>query len=134
MDRVRPFPVTDEFALERLFGHSADVRDNDRPIADRLCSESGSAAESILLSLPCEAHPDVYLKNGEQLHADVDVVRGHPDNPMSWDGLHDKFEGLVEPILGPGKATGLFEAARGFLRPGAFRRVMELLEPGVEVD
>lgn len=78
---------------------------------------------------PCSAHLDVFLEDGEHLHADVDVVLGHPDNPMSWQELRTKFEGLVEPILGTGKTADLFVAASGFMRPGAFGRITELLEP-----
>jgi selenophosphate synthetase-related protein len=54
-------------------------------------------------------------------------VRGHPDNPLSWDEIHAKFKGLVEPKLGM-KTEELFEAARDFGAPGSMARVSALLE------
>ncbi|HTD90466.1 MAG TPA: MmgE/PrpD family protein, partial [Burkholderiales bacterium] len=76
---------------------------------------------------PHSAHLDVYLANGEHLHADTDIVIGHPDNPMSWDDLRVKFEGLVEPVIGAQKAKTLFETARDFEAPGSIRKISELL-------
>jgi 2-methylcitrate dehydratase PrpD len=76
---------------------------------------------------PHAAHLDVYLADGEQLHADTDIVIGHPDNPMSWDDLRVKFEGLVAPVIGADKAKTLFETARDFEQPGAIQRISALL-------
>ena len=73
------------------------------------------------------AHLDVYLTDGEQLHADTDIVIGHPDNPMSWDDLRVKFEGLVVPVIGAPKAKSLFETAHDFEQPGALRKISEML-------
>lgn len=78
---------------------------------------------------PCSSHIDVFIEGGERLHADTDIVLGHPDNPMTWDELRCKFEGLVEPVLGPQKGAELYETARRFDRPGSLRRVMHLLKP-----
>ncbi len=76
---------------------------------------------------PHSAHLDVYLTDGEHLHADTDIVIGHPDNPMSWDDLRLKFDGLVEPIIGASKAKPLFETARSFEQPGSIRKISQLL-------
>ena len=76
---------------------------------------------------PHSAHLDVYLANGEHLHADTDIVIGHPDNPMSWDDLRVKFEGLVEPVIGAAKAKTLFDTARHFEQPGSIARISALL-------
>jgi 2-methylcitrate dehydratase PrpD len=76
---------------------------------------------------PYRAYLDVTLENGEHVKAHTDIVMGHPDNPMSWDALRAKFEGLVEPIMGKAKTAELFEAARGFGPPGSLARLSELL-------
>lgn len=76
-----------------------------------------------------EAHLDVWLEDGEHLHADTPLFLGHPDNPMSWDDTHSKFEGLVEPILGARKTESLYSALRSFEAPGALAKVVALLEP-----
>lgn len=76
---------------------------------------------------PHSAHLDVYLADGEHLHADTDIVIGHPDNPMSWDDLRVKFDGLAEPVLGADKAKPLFDAARNFEQPGSLSKISVLL-------
>gem|GEM_PF-112582 len=76
---------------------------------------------------PYRAYLDVTLDNGEHVKAHTDIVMGHPDNPMSWDALRAKFEGLVEPIMGKTKTAELFEAARGFGPPGSLKRLSDLL-------
>jgi hypothetical protein len=54
-------------------------------------------------------------------------VLGHPENPVSWDALREKFEGLVEPVLGCEKWATLFELGRNFLQPGSIAKISELL-------
>jgi 2-methylcitrate dehydratase PrpD len=83
--------------------------------------------EAVAGQAPHSAHLDVYLEGGEHLHADTDVVIGHPENPMSWDDLHAKFEGLVEPVLGMDRTTALFECLRHFDRAGSLATAMPLL-------
>jgi len=76
---------------------------------------------------PHSAHLDVYLEGGERLHADTDIVIGHPDNPMQWEDLHTKFLGLAEPVLGSAEAEELYGLLREFERPGTLPKVMRLL-------
>lgn len=83
--------------------------------------------EAVQGQAPHSAHLDVYLEGGEHLHADTDIVIGHPENPMSWDDLYAKFEGLVEPVLGMDKTTALFDCLRHFDRPGSLATAMPLL-------
>ena len=83
--------------------------------------------EAVQGQAPHSAHLDVHLEGGERLHADTDVVIGHPDNPMSWDDLRVKFEGLVEPVLGSRKTARLFETARRFGQPGSLSEISALL-------
>ena len=74
------------------------------------------------------ASMDVYLEDGETLHAETAVVRGHPDNPLNWDDLHAKFQGLVQPVVGKEKTEQLFEAARSFGPPGSMQKLSALLQ------
>ena len=83
--------------------------------------------EAVQGQAPHSAHLDVYLADGEHLHADTDIVIGHPDNPMSWDDLRIKFDGLVEPIIGAQKAKTLFRTARDFEQPGTIGKISALL-------
>lgn len=71
------------------------------------------------------------LSDGQQMEASVDIVLGHPDRPLSWAQIQDKFEGLVVPVLGDEKADDLFGAIRGFARDGgsSIPRISTLLEP-----
>jgi 2-methylcitrate dehydratase PrpD len=83
--------------------------------------------EAVEGQAPHSAFLEVILENGERLHAQTDIVLGHPDNPMSWDDLPVKFEGLVEPVLGVPKTAELFEAARSFGAPGSLGRLMGMV-------
>jgi 2-methylcitrate dehydratase PrpD len=84
--------------------------------------------EAIEGQAPHSAHLDVYLEDGTHLHGDTDIVRGHPDNPLSWDEIRGKFVGLVEPKLGAARTEQLFEAARAFGAPGSMQQLSALLE------
>jgi 2-methylcitrate dehydratase PrpD len=83
--------------------------------------------EAVQGQAPHSAHLDVWLDGGEHLHADTEIVIGHPDNPMSWDDLYTKFTGLVEPVLGGERMNALFDCLRGFDRPGSLAKAMPLL-------
>jgi 2-methylcitrate dehydratase PrpD len=60
------------------------------------------------------------------LHADQDLVLGHPDNPMTWDDMSQKFTGLVEPVLGAETAP-LLQTLRHAEQPGQLQTVMQLV-------
>jgi 2-methylcitrate dehydratase PrpD len=76
-----------------------------------------------------EAHLDVYLESGEHLTADTTLFLGHPDNPMSWDDMRSKFDGLVTPVIGEARSGALYDALRRFDDAGALKEVTQLLEP-----
>jgi 2-methylcitrate dehydratase PrpD len=84
--------------------------------------------EAVQGQSPHSAFLDVTLEDGEQLHGETKIVLGHPDNPMSWEDLRVKFEGLVEPVLGHAATAELFEAARAFGEPGSLARLTSLLQ------
>jgi 2-methylcitrate dehydratase PrpD len=77
---------------------------------------------------PHSASMDVYLEDGTKLHAETAIVRGHPDNPLSWDDLHAKFSGLVVPVVGKERCEQLWQAARAFGAPGSMDKLGALLE------
>ena len=92
---------------------AADFRDPLRP---------DPAIAATARKVVVEARPDlgfasarlgIELASGESIRADIPVAKGHPGNPMSWDDMHDKFEGLVESRLGA-RAEALFNDVRGF--------------------
>jgi 2-methylcitrate dehydratase PrpD len=66
---------------------------------------------------------DVVLEDGETLHSEQDLVRGHPDNPMTWDDMEQKFMGLVEPVLGQ-EAVPLLQALRDVDKPGQLATIV----------
>ncbi len=47
------------------------------------------------------------------MSAHVPVAKGHPGNPMSWDDMERKFNGLVTPFLG-NRTAEFFALLRGF--------------------
>jgi 2-methylcitrate dehydratase PrpD len=75
-----------------------------------------------------KAFLDVTLDDGTVLHGETQCVLGHPDNPLSWEALGEKFDGLVVPVLGTEKTATLFELGRNFLQPGSIAKLSKLLE------
>jgi 2-methylcitrate dehydratase PrpD len=74
-----------------------------------------------------KAFLEVTLEDGTRLNSETQCVLGHPDNPLGWDALREKFDGLVEPVLGPDKCGTLFDHGRNFLQPGTIGKISELL-------
>lgn len=56
---------------------------------------------------------------------DVPLALGNPGQPMGWDDLAGKFQGLVEPVLGK-DAAALFEHARRFQTVGDLAAILRL--------
>ncbi len=69
---------------------------------------------------------DVDLEDGRKLHADVPVALGNPENPMDWDDIKAKFEGLAGPVLGE-RAEPLYRALCAFEQPGRLKEALELV-------
>jgi 2-methylcitrate dehydratase PrpD len=74
-----------------------------------------------------KAFLEVTLEDGQRLHGETQCVIGHPDNPLTWDALREKFDGLVEPVLGAEKAARLFDLGRNFVQPGSIAKISDLL-------
>jgi 2-methylcitrate dehydratase PrpD len=82
---------------------------------------------------PHAAHLAIVFEDGGVHQSDVEIVSGHPRNPVGWDELRAKFEGLVVPVLGAGAAAELYETAKSFgSRPGGLARIAALLEVAKE--
>jgi 2-methylcitrate dehydratase PrpD len=77
-----------------------------------------------------EAYLDVWLEDGDHLHAETKHVLGHPANPMPEPTLRAKFVSLIEPVFGKRRCKELYETLTHFERPGSLARVSELTAPG----
>ena len=75
------------------------------------------------------AYMDVELEGGERLHAEVRRCLGHPENPLTWNDLKTKFEGLVEPVLGAARAAAIHDAVLNFEERGGIARLLSLIGP-----
>ncbi len=75
-----------------------------------------------------EAHLEVHVAGEGSLRADTDIVLGHAQNPMSEADFRDKFQGLVEPVLGPQQSRQLYETLNQFEQAGSIRKIMDLLD------
>lgn len=76
---------------------------------------------------PASAFIEVTLSDGEALHAETQIILGHPENPVSDAGLEEKFNSLVEPVLGTGKAAPLLDQAWRFGEAGTLDQIDRLL-------
>ncbi|WEF11855.1 MmgE/PrpD family protein [Pectobacterium actinidiae] len=70
---------------------------------------------------------DIELEDGETLHAETDVYRGHPQNPLTDAELRAKFDTLTIPVLGAARSDRLYQAAFHFEQPGSLAALTELL-------
>ncbi|NKB60177.1 MAG: MmgE/PrpD family protein [Alphaproteobacteria bacterium] len=68
---------------------------------------------------------DITLSDDSAVNTAVERSRGNPENPLSWDDLSEKFDGLVAPILGA-NTEPLYETLRRFEQPGSLARTLEL--------
>ncbi|MCG8546110.1 MAG: MmgE/PrpD family protein [Alphaproteobacteria bacterium] len=62
------------------------------------------------------AHVVIDFADGGSLESDTPIALGNPENPMSWDDMRVKFDGLVAPVLGDAPCAELFDVLRGFDR------------------
>ncbi|MEZ2409570.1 2-methylcitrate dehydratase PrpD [Bosea sp. OAE752] len=100
-----------------LVGYRLSAFDfTDEMVADPAVSELLPKIECIPVKGQSEVAAKLLidLSDGQQMEASVDIVLGHPDRPLNWAQIQDKFEGLVAPVLGDEKADELFKAVTGF--------------------
>ncbi|MBJ7223067.1 MULTISPECIES: MmgE/PrpD family protein [unclassified Brenneria] len=70
---------------------------------------------------------DIWLEDGERLHGETQVYRGHPQNPLSEAELRAKFDTLTVPVLGTANSGRLYQAAINFEQPGSLAVITEIL-------
>jgi len=103
---------------------------NDEMMKDPLVTELLPKIECIPVKGQSEVAAKLVLdlSDGQQMEASVDIVLGHPDKPLSWAQIHDKFKGLVDPVLGAGNSDKLFDLITGFAKGGqSIPAISELL-------
>lgn len=88
--------------------------------------------EPVVGQPPAEAHIEVALEDGQVLKATTKVVRGHPDNPLSWDELRAKFEAMLSPLFSSSEVDELYGAAREIDNPEALDIVSRITAPRPE--
>lgn len=68
-------------------------------------------------AMPAETHSwwtEVEVRTTSGMHGcAVSTPKGSPGNPMTDEELHTKFSSLVAPVLGPDRATNVYEAVVG---------------------
>jgi len=64
--------------------------------------------------------------DGSREAVHVPVAKGHPQNPMSWDDMHAKFDALVSPRLGE-RSDALFALVRDFGHGDVFGEIRAIL-------
>lgn len=103
----------------------------DSTLADRRVTDllHKITVEPVAGQPPAEAHVEVTLEDGEVLRATTRIVKGHPDNPLSWDELEAKFNALLQDFLPASDIGTLYQAAREIDTPEAFETVRRLTGP-----
>lgn len=76
---------------------------------------------------PASAFVQVTLVDGTVLSAQTAIILGHPDNPVSDRGLEEKFQSLVEPVLGKERTKALLDTAWRFGEEDGLTRLSALL-------
>lgn len=68
----------------------------------------------------------VEMLDGQTKRITVDVAKGHPGNPIDWDDMRSKFDGLVDRRVG-NNADRLFGELRDFGNTGRLAEVRSVL-------
>lgn len=72
------------------------------------------------------ARVEIDTLDGRSLKLDIPAGKGHPGNPMTWDDMRLKFDGLVEPRF-HNRTPELFELARELGGDRALGRMREMV-------
>ena len=92
-------------------GHDAQF-DLDRVLDPTIAAIRSKVTFEIDRSLPeHEAYVTIRLKDGRTVEKHVAHASGSPENPLTNAQLAEKFDAIVQPILGVERARQLFEAA-----------------------
>jgi 2-methylcitrate dehydratase PrpD len=78
------------------------------------------AIQALLAKIRVYIHPDlrdrdsvfrdftdieILHRSGRRFHARLAKPKGHPENPLSWDDLGDKFKACAEPVIGAARTA-----------------------------
>src|ERR1051325_629039 len=69
----------------------------------------------------------VKLKNGTIIEGRYDVARGHPEKPMTWDELGEKFRDCASLVLPERKIDAIIPLVGKFPRMASIRPLLQLL-------
>jgi 2-methylcitrate dehydratase PrpD len=93
------------------------------------------AVAALAAKVAVHRHPDMGFATARltietdrsgKLEAHVPVAKGHPGNPMSWDDMERKFDGLVAPFL-RNRTGELFTLLRDFGNGNVLPEIRDLL-------
>lgn len=79
-----------------------------------------------------QAIVEVATRDGRKLRRRTRVVRGTPDNPMTWDEVAAKARGLIDPVLGAARARRLVAAVEALETVDDMTRFRPLLAAKAE--
>ena len=74
------------------------------------------------------ASMNIVLEDGETLKTTVAFSCGNPENPVGWDDLKGKFDGLVRPVTGQ-QTADLYDVLRAIDEPGVLAHIFAMLGP-----
>src|SRR5437764_209378 len=86
-----------------LHGHAVSAADFREPWQPdpAICATAGKIESVVSPEMGfASARLAIEFADGRREAAHVPVAKGHPGNPMNWDDMHGKFDGLVKPRLG----------------------------------
>lgn len=72
------------------------------------------------------ARLEVEMDDGRIETMEIEVAKGHPGNPIDWNDMRLKFDGLVDGRIGD-QADPLFTALRDFGDAGSLRQVKDVV-------
>jgi 2-methylcitrate dehydratase PrpD len=72
----------------------------------------------------------IKLRNGTMIEGRYDVARGHPEKPMSWAELGDKFRDCAELVLPRKNVERAIELVARIEQLDSMRPLLNVLAPG----
>jgi len=122
-----PFCVSLGLAGRHLLpGDFVEATLRDRQVMDLI---DRITVQPVVGQSPAEAHIEVVMADGEILKATTRILKGHPDNPLTWEELRQKFDAMVSPLYPAAEVDRLFAAAQQIDQPEALSEVMRLAGP-----
>jgi 2-methylcitrate dehydratase PrpD len=70
----------------------------------------------------------IKLTNGKTIEGRCDVARGHPEKPMSWAALGEKFRDCASLVLSPNKADETIRLVAGLARLKTLKPLLRALD------